>query len=75
MLIAEIIMTVIAWRRGWRWQALLPMAVAFMVGASFEVTQVWCGPNRNFNTAAVLVDVLALLALFQMLSNPKERLN
>jgi hypothetical protein len=71
MLIAEIIMTVIAWRRGWRWKALLPVAVAIMFGICFEVTQVWCGPNKNFAAACFLVDFMAILALFQMLAHPK----
>jgi len=36
--VLEIILTISAWKRGWRWRALLPLAVgcaaAFLVGAA-----------------------------------------
>ena len=32
VLIAEIILTVVAWRRGWRWRALLPTGVCSLIG-------------------------------------------
>ena len=31
-LIAEIILTIVAWNRGWRWKSLLPLIIGF-VGA------------------------------------------
>lgn len=32
LLIAEILLTFFAWRKGWKWYALLPVGVSFIVG-------------------------------------------
>ena len=32
LLILEIILTVFAWRKGWRWLALLPIGIGILIG-------------------------------------------
>ena len=32
LLIAEIILTIFAWKAGWKWLALIPIGVAFLIG-------------------------------------------
>jgi len=32
LLIAEIILTIFAWKAGWKWLALIPVGVAFLIG-------------------------------------------
>lgn len=32
LLIAEIILTIFAWRKGWKWLALLPVGICLLIG-------------------------------------------
>jgi hypothetical protein len=64
MLIAEIILTFFAWRRGWKWFALIPggvaMFIGFCMGASGQA-------DLSNPLQYVWVDGLAILALIAML--------
>jgi hypothetical protein len=67
MLILEIIMTVLAWRKGWRWYSLIPCATAFSIGLVYG----FIGINPP-GAVGVYIEILALLALFFMMLNPKK---
>lgn len=62
LLIAEIILTIIAWQKGWRWLALIPIGIAvvigLIVGASTGSTDVG---------AYIIFDILAVIALIIMI--------
>jgi len=62
MLIVEIILTIAAWGRGWKWLSLLPLGIAFGIGLIYGAS----GGNVEDMGAIVLVDVAAIIALIVM---------
>jgi hypothetical protein len=60
MLIIEIILTVIAWQKGWRWLSLIPIGAAFCIGLLIGMS------GGTINAGVVFVDVLAIIALIIM---------
>jgi uncharacterized membrane protein YfcA len=66
LLIAEIILTVFVWRKGWKWLSLIPLGVAFLIGMML-------GASGADLSSAFIFDGLAIIALIIMLvKNPKE---
>jgi len=59
MLIVEILLTIFAWRNGWKWLGLLPLGLAFGIGLIIgssgmdpsDIAQLWW------------IDVLAIIVL------------
>jgi hypothetical protein len=69
LLIAEIILTVFAWRKGWKWYSLIPGGSALFLGFCVGLSN----PNGSLGSA-IWVDVLATIALIVMVSvKPKEK--
>jgi predicted exporter len=66
MLIIEILLTIFAWRKGWRWFSLIPVATAFSIGLMFGFSQIEPGVNGIF------IDILAMIALILMIIYPKK---
>lgn len=68
MLIIEIILTVITWRRGWRWWALVPLAGAFTAGVLLGIgINVGVFPENFLESPWLLLgDGVALIALIMM---------
>ena len=66
LLIAEIILTVFAWRNGWKWLALLPVGIAFIIGLII-------GASRVTDLSGVIfIDIIAVIALIIMVSKSKK---
>jgi len=67
MLIAKITLTVIAWRKGWRWWALLPgfmaFGIGFVLGAIIETSG---GNSFSVLPYAIFIDIIAIFALICM---------
>jgi hypothetical protein len=61
MIIIEIILTIVAWRKGWRWLALIPVSVAFCIGIVIGSSG---GPIDPLTL--VIWDILAIIALVVM---------
>jgi uncharacterized membrane protein YfcA len=72
LLIVEIILTVAAWRRGWRARALLPIAVclllAFVFGAVIGASG---GSMDSVVGVAFLLDLTAIVTLAVMVARPR----
>jgi len=73
MLIAEIILTIFAWRNGWRWYSLIPVGLggflAFTAGFAIGASG---GSTANMGWVAIF-DVAAIIALIVMVSKkPKS---
>lgn len=68
MLIIEIILTIVAWRKGWNWLALIPTGVAFCIGLLLGAT----ASQGNVDVMSVIIwDILAIVALVVMVAvNP-----
>jgi uncharacterized membrane protein YfcA len=74
MLILEIILTIFAWRKGWRWLALLPMGIALLVGFSIGIgIGANGGDPSSVGFGAVFIDIIAIIALIIMVATkPKS---
>jgi len=73
LLVLEIILTVIAWRRGWKWRALL--APAIMLGVVFVagfVSRAIGGPEQMPTVVEVLIDVALIGTLIIMVIRPRQ---
>lgn len=76
MIILEIILTIIAWIRGWRWKALLPLGsvlvIGFIVGAIMG-TQGYTIDDIQNQGWIVFIEVIGFLAMLIMaIVPPKE---
>jgi len=70
LLLAEIVLTVLVWRKGWKWLSLIPIASALCIG--------FCIGFSNPETALenpgsyAWIDVLSVIALVLMLIFPPK---
>ncbi len=72
LLILEIILTVTAWRRGWKAWALAPMAVSLSIG--FVIGAVIGASGGSVDTAVavgLLLDLTVVGALVAMVASPR----
>ena len=74
LLILEIILTISAWRRGWKAWALLPTAIAF--GVAFIIGFV-AGANGGSEGGvvgiAIALDVVCIAVLIGMIAKPHRK--
>jgi uncharacterized membrane protein YfcA len=69
MLIIEIILTIFAWRKGWRWKSLLPLGIALGLGFLFGFAiGVSGGDLDSAKGLAVILDIGAIIALIVMIT-------
>jgi len=69
MLIIEIILTVFAWRKGWKWWALLPIAAAFIIGLFLGAGVGASGGDIEAVTGlGIVLDVIAIIVLIFMVA-------
>lgn len=70
MLIIEIILTIVAWGRGWRWLSLIPlgslMLLAILIGLSIPLA-------LSNPLQFIWLDVLAIIALIIMIAQPRRK--
>jgi uncharacterized membrane protein YfcA len=74
LLIAEIVLTIFAWKRGWRWYALIPMGlcliIGFIIGLSIGASG---GSINDIPSVSIVLDVIAVIALIVLCSiKPKS---
>jgi ABC-type dipeptide/oligopeptide/nickel transport system permease subunit len=74
MIILEIILTVVAWLRGWKWKSLIPLGTVLIIGLIYGFI---LGLTGNFvdTTNVVWVnifDILAIIALLIMVILPPK---
>ncbi len=67
--ILQIVLTVVAWIRGWQWKALLPLAAGF--ASNFIVPTFFGGLDENtFGVVALLINLAIIGALVYMIVKP-----
>jgi hypothetical protein len=67
MLIIEIILTIVAWRKGWNWLAIIPVGIAFCIGLIIGAS----GTPIDNPMSVIIWDILAIIALIVMVAvNP-----
>jgi len=67
LLIAEIILTIFAWRAGWKWLSLLPVGIAFAIGLAIGAS------GGEISAGVIFVDIAAVIALIIMLVKPPKK--
>ena len=69
LLIAEIILTIFAWKKGWRWWALVPMEFALLIGLFMGMGVGESGGDvDSVRGISIVLDVLAVIALIVMVT-------
>jgi len=64
--IIEIILTIFAWRKEWKWKSLIPILMAFCVGLI-------CGVSGCTSSDVIFVDYLTIIILIVMcIKTPHE---
>ena len=64
MIILQIILTIIAWHRGWKWYSLLPVGLAFGIGF---IAGASLGVNGSIEELSwIRLDIAAIIALIFM---------
>jgi len=68
ILIIEIVLTVFAWRKGWKWLALLPVGIAMLIAFIAGYMVGLSGGNvSEVSNNAIVLDISAIIALIIML--------
>lgn len=69
MLIIEIILTIFAWRKGWKWLSLLPMGIGIFLGLSIGFGVGASGGDKDsIDEIGFLIDILVTGVLIYMVS-------
>ena len=70
-LILEIVLTVVAWRKGWGWKALIPMGITGSIafGSGFMIG-LFGGDVMTIWPYFMILDVLCILSLIVMVAKP-----
>lgn len=67
LLILEIVLTICVWKHGYKWKALIPVAIAFFSAFFVSLTLTLMGLSLD-TSKLFLVDILAIIALIVMLN-------
>jgi len=66
LFLIEIVLTIFAWRNGWKWTALLPIGIAFFIGVIVGISERSTGVPVDI-TGLYFFDFAAIVALIIML--------
>lgn len=72
LLILEVILTIFAWRKGWKWLALLPVGIVLilglLIGFSIGISGGDVAPTTGI---ALFLDISTIIVLIIMIIKPK----
>ena len=71
--IVIIILTIIAWKRGWKWQSLFPWVFFTFIG--LIIAFLGPGTEKAATLTKAVTEVLLLIVLIIMCAKGKKRLN
>lgn len=73
MFLLELILTIVAWIRGWKWRALIPVGSVLVVGFLVGFGAGMAGGNVDLS-GFVFLDIAAIIALIVMsIVKPKSK--
>jgi purine-cytosine permease-like protein len=73
MLLIEIILTIFAWRNGWKWLSLIPVGAAVLIGMIIGYSVGMSGGTVDvYGSGLFIFDILAIIALIVMVVKKKE---
>lgn len=61
LLILQIILTIVAWNKGYKWYSLIPILSAFFIGVLIGMT------GGDAEVAALIIDSFSIIALVTMI--------
>lgn len=70
LLIIEIILTVVAWTKGWRFKALIPVAGCLAIGLFLGAIIATIG--GTIPAGLFIFDIIAVIVLIVMICNPPK---
>jgi hypothetical protein len=77
-LLAEIILTIIAWTKGWKWRSLIPLAVGVFLGITLGFLWVLFGgdpESPSVTGIGIILDLILIGFLVYMVSKPPKKTN
>lgn len=69
LLIAQIILTIIVWRKNWKWLSLIPIGTGFLIGFLLGFSGIL---NQSNSSLLICIDVLIIIALGIMCAHPRK---
>jgi hypothetical protein len=73
LFIIEVILTIFAWRNGWRWISLIPVGICVLLGFTAGFSAGLSGATSLNAGWLVIFDVIAIIALIVMINKkPKS---
>lgn len=66
MLILQIILTIIAWRNGWKWKSLLPTGVVFLIAFFIGIGISIGGGTPQYEFNYTILDIISIIFLIIM---------
>jgi len=73
LIIIEVILTIVAWIRGWKWLSLIPIGSAFFLGMLSGSIIASLGEYPTNIISFIWIDILAVIALLIMIVKPKKK--
>lgn len=70
--ILQIILSIVAWNRGWRWLALIPIFVALPLGFLIGFIGGSMGYAPEEMSWAIILDIIVFIILIYMCVKPKS---
>lgn len=64
LLLAQIILTIIVWKKGWKWLSLIPVGVCLLIGLLI-------GLSGGESISGIFIDIISIIALIVMWTKPK----
>jgi hypothetical protein len=71
LLIAEIILTIFAWRRGWKGYALIPGVIVLTIGIIAGLIMGISGDSAGELAGLAAFDIMAITVLIVMIAKPR----
>jgi hypothetical protein len=73
LLFVEFILTIIAWKRGWKWWAILPAAIAMIAGFIVDLVVGALGMHDFYTgLVSIILDAFIILALVIMIIRRRQ---
>jgi uncharacterized membrane protein YfcA len=64
MFIIEIVLTIFAWRKGWKWYSLLPLGFVILIGLLIGFSVRISGGNSSYiKIFGPILDIIAIIIL------------
>jgi hypothetical protein len=70
--ILQVILSIVAWNRGWRWLALIPMGAALFLGFMIGIIGAGMGYSPEEMSWAIVLDIIVFIILIYMCAKPPQ---